>query len=105
MQELGTALGYILLLAGSLANVLQAPLLHELQFQGSFSQLRPLQPQADAFALPRTSRAMQPKPLFAHPEPVSIAPAPEQYAPLLHVDLELWRSLQISRLAANLPSS
>ena len=76
-QELGTALGYVLLLAGSLARMLQAPLLHDLQYRGSFSQLAPLQPQADAFALPRHSRAMRPKPLYPAAEPAAAAATPE----------------------------
>ena len=57
--------------------MLQAPLLHVLRFQGSFSQLLPLQPQADAFALPPSSRALQPKPLYAAATPEAAPATPE----------------------------
>lgn len=90
MQELGTALGYLVLLAGALARMLQAPLLHHLAYGGSTSHLVPLQPQADVFALPSSTLVVQSAPLFIPPGPSAPAAEPELCAlPLAAQELEV----------------
>ena len=81
VKELGTALGYALLLAEALARMLQAPLLHSLAFGGSTSHLVPLQPQADVFALPSSAVDAQATPLFVPAAPSAPVAAPELCAP------------------------
>ena len=77
MQELGTALGYLVLLAGAVARMLQAPLLHHFAYGGSTTHLVPLHPQADVFALPSSTAVVTSTPLFIPPGASAPAEQPE----------------------------